>query len=73
MFLNDNQYFYVYLYWGKCILGHIRRDHFFSYPLQIITQKFFIYFFISDVGYIVTNKSQNMFFYKYFYTRAFRG
>ena len=24
MFLNDNQYFYVYLYWGKCPLGHIR-------------------------------------------------
>ena len=24
MFLNDNQYLYVYLYWGKCPLGQIR-------------------------------------------------
>ena len=39
MFLNDNQYFYVYLYWGKCPLGHIRP------PLQIITQKNFHFFF----------------------------
>ena len=23
MFLNDNQYFYVYLYWGKSQMGHI--------------------------------------------------
>ena len=37
MFLNDNQYFYVYLYWAKCPLGHI--------PLQIITQKKISFFF----------------------------
>ena len=24
IFLNDNKYFYAYLYWGKCPLGHIR-------------------------------------------------
>ena len=23
MFLNDNQYFNVYLYWGKSKMGHI--------------------------------------------------
>ena len=40
-FLNDNQYFYVYLYWGKCPLGHIR-----PLPLQIITQNLFLIFFI---------------------------
>ena len=40
MFLNDNQYFYAYLYWEKCPLGQIRPP-----PLQIITQKFFPIFF----------------------------
>ena len=39
MFLNDNQYFYVYLYWGKCPLGHIRPP-----PANHYT-KFFKYFF----------------------------
>ena len=42
--------------------------------LQIIPQKLFsIFFSFSFQMYIVTNKSQKMFFYKYFYTRAFRG
>ena len=48
MFLNDNQYFYVYLYWGKCPLGHIRP------PLQIIAQIFiylFIFFILDVYGY----------------------
>ena len=40
MFLNDNQYFYVYLYWGKCPLGQIRPP-----PLQIMTQKLKQFFF----------------------------
>ena len=46
MFLNVNQYFYVYLYWGKCPLGHIRP------PLQIITQHnfLFLFFFVLDVN-----------------------
>ena len=61
MFLNDNQYFYVYLYWGKCPLGQIRPP-----PCKSLPQKIFL-------KNIVTNKSQKMFFYKYFYTRAFRG
>ena len=37
-FLNDNQYFCAYLYWGKCPLGHIRP------PCKIITQIFFKFF-----------------------------
>ena len=41
IFLNDNQYFYAYLYWGKCPLGHIRPP-----PCKIITQIFFKFFFI---------------------------
>ena len=31
------------------------------------------YYFFSFQMYIVTNKSQKMFSYKYFYTRALRG
>ena len=42
IFLNDNQYFYAYLYWGKCPLGHIRPPP----PCKIITQIFFSNSFI---------------------------
>ena len=41
MFLNDNQYFYVYLYWGKCLLGHIRPP-----PCKSLHKNFFNFFFI---------------------------
>ena len=43
IFLNDNQYFYAYLYWGKCPLGHIRpppplQNHYthFFFPFRYI-------------------------------------
>ena len=41
-------------------------------PLAKSLHKFFliIFFFFSFQMYIITNKSQKMFFYKYFYTRA---
>ena len=39
---NDNQYFYVYLYWGKSQMGH------YNVPcLQINTQKYFQFLFFS--------------------------
>ena len=44
--------FSVYLYWGK---------------LQINTQKIFSFFFFPFKMYIITNKSQKIFFYEYFY------
>ena len=40
MFLNDNQYFYVYLYWGKCPLGQIRPP-----PCKSLPPKFFNFFY----------------------------
>ena len=45
IFLNDNQYFYVYLYWGKCPLGHIPP------PCKTLHKNFFKFFsfFILDV------------------------
>ena len=39
IFLNDNKYFYVYLYWGKCPLGHTRP------PLAKALHNFFFKFF----------------------------
>ena len=39
--------------------------------LQINTQKYFQFFNLFFLMYIVTNKSQKNVFYKYFYTRAF--
>ena len=43
MLLNDNQYFYVYLYWGKCPLGHVRPPLANHYTKKKF--KFFILFF----------------------------
>ena len=40
MFLNDNQNFYVYLYWGKCPLGEIRPPP----PLKSLPPKILIFF-----------------------------
>ena len=39
IFLNDNKYFYAYLYWGKCPLGHIRP------PLAKALHNFFFQIF----------------------------
>ena len=43
MFLNDNQYFYVYFYCGKCSLGQIRPPPCKSLPQKIL--KIFLLFF----------------------------
>ena len=42
MFLNDNQYFYVY--WGKCPLGHIRPPLVNHYT-EIFSNFFYFIFF----------------------------
>ena len=64
MFLNDNQYFYVYLYWGKCPLGHIcsmLANHFPKTKKKIV-------FFILNL-YCYKQVAKNVFFYKYFILR----
>ena len=44
MFLNDNQYFYVYLYWGKCPLGHIRPPPLANHYTKFVFKFFYLYF-----------------------------
>ena len=44
MFLNDNQHFYVYLYWGKSQIGHICPMLANQYPK--IFSIFYIHFFL---------------------------
>ena len=44
MFLNDNQYFYVYLYWGKCPLGHIRPPPLANHYTKNFKNIFFLHF-----------------------------
>ena len=51
IFLNDNQYFYAYLYWGKCPLGHIRPP-----PLAKSLHKFFNYFYFRCILLQISHK-----------------
>ena len=43
IFLNDNKYFYAYLYWGKCPLGW--QKHYTIFFFKFI----YLFFFILDV------------------------
>ena len=69
MYLNDNQYFYVYLYRGKSQMGYTHVYNYMFHARKSIPKK--IYIFFSNV--YCTKKSPKMFFFKYVYTRAFRG
>ena len=61
IFLNDNQYFYAYLYWGKCPLGHISPPPLQNHYTNFFFNFYFIFYFRCTL-YIVTNKSQKCFF-----------
>ena len=69
MFLNDNQSSYVYLYWGKSQMGHICLLLANQCPKIFSILQFFSHF--KCISLQISHKK--MFFYKYFYTLAFRG
>ena len=70
IFLNDNQYFYAYLY-GENAHFDINAPP----PLQNHYTNFFSNFYILFFYFrriVLQISHKKMFFYKYFYTRAFR-
>ena len=66
MFLNDNQYFYVYLYWGKSPVGHICPIFAFieSITNNIFNSFSFVFFHFTCT---LVQLSRQNFLYKYFY------
>ena len=71
MFLNDNQYFLCIFISGE----NANWDRYATPPCKSLHKKkliIFFFFFILDVYYF-KKVTKNVFFYKYFYTRVFRG